>query len=70
MLRKAMASNALVVLYNVDQISSDMYVTASTRISSRCVQKTYCDLEGPRDISVWKIASEVPSTTPTAIIAG
>lgn len=31
---------------------------------------TYSDLKGPRDITVWKMASEVPSTTPTAIIAG
>ena len=31
---------------------------------------TYSDLEGPRDINVWKIASEDPSMTPTAIIAG
>jgi hypothetical protein len=32
--------------------------------------KTYSDLEGSRDIRVLKIASEVPSITPTAIIAG
>lgn len=32
--------------------------------------ETYSDLEGPRDMRVWKMASEVPSTTPTAIIAG
>lgn len=31
---------------------------------------THSDLEGPSDMSVWKMASEVPSTTPTAIIAG
>lgn len=31
---------------------------------------TYSDLDGPRDITVWKIASEVASTTPMAITAG
>lgn len=31
---------------------------------------TYSDLEGPRDINVWKMASEDPSITPTAMIAG
>lgn len=34
------------------------------------MSSTYSDLEEPRDITVWKIASEVPSTTPTAISAG
>lgn len=33
-------------------------------------QQSYSDLEGPRDIRVRKMASEVPSSTPTAIIAG
>jgi hypothetical protein len=33
-------------------------------------QQSYSDLEGPRDIRVRKIASEVPSIAPTAIIAG
>lgn len=32
--------------------------------------KTYSDLVGSRVIRVLKMASEVPSTTPTAIIAG
>ena len=33
-------------------------------------QQSYSDLEGPRDIRVRKMASDVPSSTPTAIIAG
>ena len=32
--------------------------------------KTYSDLEDPTDIRVWKMSSEVPSSTPTAIITG
>lgn len=42
--------------------------TSTTSLSD--MKQTYSDLEAPRDISVWKMASEVPSTTPTAIIAG
>lgn len=34
------------------------------------LQQSHSDLEGPRDMTTRKIASEVPSTTPTAIIAG
>jgi len=33
-------------------------------------QLSYSDLDWPRDIRVWKTASEFASTTPTAIIAG
>lgn len=33
-------------------------------------RESYSDLEGPRDMRVLKTASEVPSTTPTAMIAG
>jgi len=32
--------------------------------------RAYSDRKGPRDINVLKISSEVPSMTPTAMIAG
>lgn len=34
------------------------------------LQHSYSDLAGPRDMTARKMVSEVPSTTPTAIIAG
>lgn len=39
-------------------------------VSVENIHQAYCDLKGPRDMTARKIFSDVPSTTPTAIIAG
>ncbi|TYH52678.1 hypothetical protein ES332_D09G045300v1 [Gossypium tomentosum] len=50
---------------------TNMHRTEGTRANKNTKYlAAYSDLEGPRDISVWKMASEVPSTTPTTMIAG
>lgn len=39
-------------------------------ITIQNIHQAYWDLEGPRDMTARKMFSDVPSTTPTAIIAG
>ncbi|KAK8263413.1 hypothetical protein V6Z11_D12G041000 [Gossypium hirsutum] len=52
-------------------LNQAMALEKGTRANKNTKYLVACsDLEGPRDISVWKMASEVPSTTPTAMIAG